>query len=166
MATKTVLSVATDAYSELAKQFRLAPIKNDKHLKAAHEMIDRLMQEDLDPSAEDYLGVLAGPVENYERRRFPIGNASDIDVLRELIRASGLSQNELAKKVRISQSTISNVLKGTRKLTKDQVIKFAAFFNVSPAAFLSSGTTGGKASWSSGSGTAGSGHGIAAAPRS
>jgi HTH-type transcriptional regulator / antitoxin HigA len=167
MATKTVLSVATDAYSELARQFRLAPIKDDKHLKDAHEMIDRLMQGDLDSSAEDYLGVLASLVENYEQRRFPINSASDIDVLRELMRANGLSQNELAKKVGIAQSTISNVLNGSRKLTKNQVIKLAAFFNVAPAAFLSSGTIGGEGNWSSsGSGSSGSSHRIAAASHS
>jgi plasmid maintenance system antidote protein VapI len=40
--------------------------------------------------------------------------------------------------VGIHQSTISDVLNGNRKLTKDQVIKLASFFNVNPAAFLSS----------------------------
>jgi plasmid maintenance system antidote protein VapI len=74
-----------------------------------------------------------------------------------------LSQSDLAKKVRIAQSTISNVLKGTRKLTKDQVIKLAEFFHVAPAAFLSSGTTGGQSNRSSGSGAGALVHKIAPA---
>jgi antitoxin component HigA of HigAB toxin-antitoxin module len=67
-----------------------------------------------------------------------MAEVSDVDVLRELMRSNGLSQNGLAKKVGIQQSTISDVLNGNRKLTKDQVIKLASFFNVNPAAFLSS----------------------------
>lgn len=56
--------------------------------------------------------------------------------MRELIRASGLTQPNLAKKVGIAQPTISAVLNGTRSLTKGQVITLARFFHVSPAAFL------------------------------
>jgi plasmid maintenance system antidote protein VapI len=56
--------------------------------------------------------------------------------LRELMRANGLSQNDLAKKVGIVQSTISAVLNGSRKLTKGQVIRLAEYFNVAPSAFL------------------------------
>jgi transcriptional regulator with XRE-family HTH domain len=52
-----------------------------------------------------------------------------------------LSHTDLAKKVGIAQSTISAVLNGSRKLTKNQVIKLAAFFNVAPAAFLPNGPT-------------------------
>jgi HTH-type transcriptional regulator/antitoxin HigA len=55
--------------------------------------------------------------------------------LRELIRASGLTQPNLAKKVGIAQSTLSAVLNGTRSLTKAQVITLARYFHVSPAAF-------------------------------
>ena len=61
MATKT----AHDAYAKLVSQFRLVPFKDDDHLNAAHKIIDRLMQQDLDPSAEEYLEVLVGLVEAY-----------------------------------------------------------------------------------------------------
>jgi HTH-type transcriptional regulator / antitoxin HigA len=141
MAAKTASSTAADTYLELVKQFRLVPVKDDNHLKAAHEMIDRLLREDLDPAGQDYLGVLADLVEAYEDVHLPIPDASEIDVLRELMRSNNLSQTDLAKKVGIVQSTISAVLKGRRKLTKNQVIKLAEFFNVAPAAFLPSRAT-------------------------
>jgi HTH-type transcriptional regulator/antitoxin HigA len=142
MATKTARSTSTDTYPKLIKQFRLVPIKDDDHLKAAHEMIDRLMQDDLEPSGQDYLSVLADLVEAYEDRHFPIPDASEVDVLRELMRSNGLTQTDLAKKVGIVQSTISAVLNGSRKLTKNQVIKLAKFFNVTPAAFWPNAPTG------------------------
>src|SRR5271155_3360647 len=105
MAAKTALSTTADSYTNLVGQFRLVQIKDDSHLRAAHEMIDRLLQEDLDQSGRDYLNVLADLVEAYEDRHFPIPDASEVDVLRELMRSNNLSQTELAKKVGIVQST-------------------------------------------------------------
>jgi len=65
-----------------------------------------------------------------------IPDASEADVLSELMRTNGLNQTALEEKVGIAQSTISAVLTGSRELTKDQVIKLARFFQVTPAAFL------------------------------
>jgi HTH-type transcriptional regulator/antitoxin HigA len=53
------------------------------------------------------------------------------------MRANGFSQPRLAKAIGIAQSTISAVLNGTRSLTREQVVRVAKFFHVSPAAFLS-----------------------------
>jgi HTH-type transcriptional regulator / antitoxin HigA len=76
-------------------------------------------------------------VEAYESQHVLIPDASEADVLRELMRANGLSQLRLAQEVKISQSTISAVLTGARSLTKDQVLRLAKFFQVSPTAFMS-----------------------------
>jgi HTH-type transcriptional regulator / antitoxin HigA len=72
----------------------------------------------------------------YEDEHVPILDVSEADVLRESMQPHGFGQTELAKKTRISQSTISAVLTGARSLTKEQVIKLARFFGISPAAFL------------------------------
>jgi plasmid maintenance system antidote protein VapI len=47
-----------------------------------------------------------------------------------------LTQASLAKTVGISASTISSVLKGTRSLTKQQMLKLAKHFDVNPSVFL------------------------------
>jgi HTH-type transcriptional regulator/antitoxin HigA len=127
-----------DTYFELVKQFPLTHVRDDDHLEAAQEVIDRLLQEDLDEGAQEYLGALTDLVETYEGEHVPIPGASEADVLRELMRANGLSQGRLQKAVGISQSTISAVLNGARSLTKEQVIALARYFRVSPAAFLPS----------------------------
>jgi HTH-type transcriptional regulator / antitoxin HigA len=136
VAAKTPVRSLPGSYFELVKQFPLTHIRDDDQLKAAQEVIDRLLEERLDRGGEEYLDALTDLVEIYEDENEPIPDASEADVLRELMRSNGLSQMRLAKAVGISQSTISAVLNGTRSLTKEQVVALAQFFHVSPAAFL------------------------------
>ena len=124
-------------YFDLVKRFPLTHIRDDAHLEEATGVIDRLLREDLDEGGQEYLDALTDLVETYEVEHVTIPDAPEADVLRELIRANGLTQPNLAKKVGIAQSTISAVLNGTRSLTKKQVVTLARFFHVSPAAFLS-----------------------------
>ena len=131
-------SKLSDSYFELVKKFPLTRIRDDKHLSAAAEMIDGLLERDLDRGADAYLEVLTDLVERYEHEHEPIPDASEADVLRELMRTGGLSQQRLSTRVGISQSTISAVLNGARSLTKEQIISLASYFNVAPAAFLPS----------------------------
>ncbi len=75
-------------------------------------------------------------IAGYDEAHVPIADVSESDVLRELMRAGGLSQTDLAKSVGIAQSTISAVLSGARSLTKGQVLKLAEHFAIAPSAFL------------------------------
>jgi HTH-type transcriptional regulator/antitoxin HigA len=136
MAVHTTRRRLPDTYFELVQQFPLTHIRDDDHLDTAQQMIDRLSGESLDEGSLEYLDALTDLVETYEDEHEPISDASEADVLRELMRSNGLSQMRLAKKVKMSQSTISAVLNGTRSLTKEQVISLAKFFHVSSAAFL------------------------------
>jgi HTH-type transcriptional regulator / antitoxin HigA len=124
------------SYYRLVKRFPLTHVRDGAHLEAATGVIDGLLREHLDEGGREYLDALTDLVETYEAEHVPIPDAPEADVLRELIRASGLSQPKLAKEVGIAQSTISAVLAGGRSLTKEQVVTFARFFRVSPAAFL------------------------------
>jgi HTH-type transcriptional regulator/antitoxin HigA len=135
MAVKTTRTLP-DSYFELVKKFPLTHIGDDDHAEAAQEVIDQLLRRDLDTGEQAYLDVLTDLFEAYEDEHVSIPDVSEADVLRELMRSNGLSQAVLAKKVGMAQSTISAVLNGTRSLTKQQVVKLAAFFGVSPAAFL------------------------------
>ncbi len=127
-----------DTYFKLVQQFPLIHIRDDSHLDGAQRMIDRLLQKRLDKGVEEYLDALTDLAEIYEDEHETLPDASEAEVLRELMRANGLSQPKLAKEAGISQSTISAVLSGTRSLTKSQVVMMAKFFRVSPAAFLAS----------------------------
>jgi len=136
MARTTSTRTLPDTYFDLVRQFPLTHIRDDVHLGAAQEMIDRLLEQDLDEGEQEYLDALTDLVETYEEGHVTIPDASEADVLSELMRSNGLSQMRLAKAVGIAQSTISAVLNGTRSLTRDQVVVLARYFHVSPAAFL------------------------------
>jgi HTH-type transcriptional regulator/antitoxin HigA len=124
------------SYFKLVRRFPLTHIRDDDHLRAAEDVIDQLLQQNLDEGGQEYLAALTDLVETYEDEHEAIPDASEADVLRELMCAHGLSQGRLAKEVRIAQSTLSAVLSGGRSLTKGQVVRLARFFSVSPAAFL------------------------------
>ena len=78
----------------------------------------------------------AAAADEDEQTRIP--DASESDVLRELMRSSGRSQIQLVKEVGISQSTLSAILNGEREMTKGHMVALARFFNVPPAVFLPS----------------------------
>jgi len=136
MAVKKTARGVPDSYLDLIRTFPLVHIRDEAGLDKAREVVERLLADDLDEGARDYLDVLTDLVEAYEDRHVPIPDASEGEVLRELMRANGLKQTPLAKATRIPQSTISAVLTGSRTLTRENVEKLAKFFNVSPAVFL------------------------------
>src|SRR5262245_10975075 len=105
-------SARPGTYFALVRRFPLIHIRDDDHLSEAQEVIDRLLEGDLDEGSQEYLDVLTGLVESYEDRHVPIPDASEADVLRELMGSNRLSQQKLAKQAGISQSTLSAVLNG------------------------------------------------------
>ncbi len=124
------------SYFKLVKQFPLTKIRDDDHLEAAFEVIDHLLMMDLDEGQEAYLDALSDLVEVYEDANVFIPDASEADVLRSLMEANRLSQTQLAREVKISQSTLSAVLNGSRSLTKEQMAKLGRRFNLPASVFL------------------------------
>jgi HTH-type transcriptional regulator/antitoxin HigA len=124
------------SYYPLVNMFPLVPIRDDAHLSQALAVVEELLTRDLDEGADAYLNVLTSLIESYESRVFPMPDISEADVLRELMRQNSLSQSALEEKVGIAQPTLSAVLRGSRKLTREQVVTLARFFHVSPAVFL------------------------------
>jgi HTH-type transcriptional regulator/antitoxin HigA len=124
------------SYFALVKQMPLSHIRDDVQLATAQAMIDRLLEQELDEGAQEYLDALTDLVELYEDNHVSIPDASEAEVLRELMRSNALSQAKLAKKTGIAQSTLSAVLTGARSLTKEQVVTLAKHFHISANAFL------------------------------
>jgi HTH-type transcriptional regulator/antitoxin HigA len=132
----SVYGKGRDRYLDLIQRFPLRPLRSDADLDAAIAVIDSLIDQDKRSAAEeDYLDVISDLVIAYEDKTIPIEEPDDAEMLRLLIEAKGITQVEVAKKTRIAESTISEVLAGKRKLNRAQIGKLARYFKVSPAAF-------------------------------
>jgi HTH-type transcriptional regulator/antitoxin HigA len=125
-----------DVYLRLIQEFPLRPIRNDRELARASEVADRLsIRDELEPAEQDYLDVLDDLIARYERERHAISPLPDADLLRELIAVRGVTQQHVAQATGIVYSTISSVLAGRRKLTRDQIGRLARYFHVDPGSF-------------------------------
>jgi HTH-type transcriptional regulator/antitoxin HigA len=127
------------SYYTLIGEFPLTRIRDDAHLAVALDVIDNLLKKKLDVGGQEYLDVLTDLVEAYEDESVDFAAVSDGEVLAELMSQHGLTQKSLSDKIGISQSTISDVLRGKRSLTKKQVLALSGHFNVKPTLFLSLG---------------------------
>jgi len=81
-----------------------------------------------------YVKLIAELVEHYEKEQYSITD-DPIGTLKFLMEQHGLSQTDLAKEFG-GQPVVSDVLAGRRPLNKNHILKLAARFHVSPAAFL------------------------------
>jgi HTH-type transcriptional regulator / antitoxin HigA len=125
-----------DRYLELVKQFPLRPIRSDRELDKAVNAIDSLLSRPKLTAAEaDYLDVLGDLVERYETDSHPIAPVSDAEMLSHLIEAKDVSQTEVAQSTGIVVSTISEILRGKRSLSRAHIGKLARYFHVSPDVF-------------------------------
>ena len=123
-------------YLKLVRIFPLRPLRSDKELNNAIKMIDSLIiRGDLDTGEQDYLDILTDIVEKYEAEEHPMPPVSDADMLRHLIEARRISQSKLAADVRISMSTISEVLNGKRKLNRNHISVLSEYFGVPSSLF-------------------------------
>ncbi|MBU4399439.1 MAG: helix-turn-helix domain-containing protein [Planctomycetes bacterium] len=136
MSTVNSRKKVKDLYFDLVRRFPLRPIRSDKELDEAVQMVDSLLdRRDLAPEEEDYLEVLGDLIERYESEAHPMPPLSDAEMLRHLIEAKGVFQTELSGATGIADSTISEILKGKRSLNRNHIGKLARYFNVSPEVF-------------------------------
>ena len=135
-ATRTTPSV--DRYLDLVRTLPLRPIRDEAGLDRAIAMVDSLIdREDLDPGEQDYLDVLSDLVEKYEAEHHRPPAVSEAEMLRHLIEARDVTQARVAGETGIAESTISAILAGKRRLSRNHVAALARYFKVSPAVFIS-----------------------------
>lgn len=124
------------SYIELLKAFPPRPIKSEKEMLAAQEVIDSLIDRaPLKPEEEDYLNVLGTLVYEYEQTQEPIPDIYGVELLKVLMEERGLRQKDLVPIFK-TESIVSEILNNRRQLTTRHIQELAKFFNVSPAAFF------------------------------
>jgi HTH-type transcriptional regulator/antitoxin HigA len=112
-------------------------LRTDAQLTAAIKQIDGLLPKDrLTKLEQNRLSMLTRAVERYERLAIKMSPVSDVAMLRHLIEANDLTQMKLAEETGIAMSTISEILRGKRKMNLAHIRAFAKRFGLKPGAFL------------------------------
>ena len=116
-------------------------IRSDAELEEYTEALFNLTEKS-DPTAdeEEAIDLISLLIDRYESERYPIPEAEPADVLRFLLEHNSLSQRDIAPELG-SESTVSLVLSGKRKLNRDHIERLSERFGVSPAVFFSKAIT-------------------------
>jgi HTH-type transcriptional regulator/antitoxin HigA len=124
------------AFDEMA---HLRPIKNEKEYDRMVVLMNSLLEAvggDEDHPLDSLLNLVGDLVSKYEQQYHAIEASAPNDVLRFLIEARGLKQDDLSAVV--PQSNLSAILAGKRKISATLAGKLGKFFGISPAVFLPS----------------------------
>ena len=111
-------------------------IHSDGELEEYTEaLLDLTSQVNRGEEQEEAIELLTLLIEQYENEKYPIPDAEPQEVLRFLLDQNGLSQKDLIPEFG-AESTVSLVLGGKRRLTRDHIARLSERFNVSPAVFF------------------------------
>lgn len=120
-----------DTYLERIMEFPLTSIRSEQDLKAAQEVMDRLLATGkLSSGDELYLDALSDLVAAFEDEQYRFEPPSDADMLRHLMEARGISQAELHRSTKVAKSTISELLAGKKPFSRRIIRTLAEFFGV------------------------------------
>lgn len=125
------------------------PIKSKKMHRSYSRAVRILMHEreagGLDAVGREavrkYLSAVIPFVEQYERRKFPLGSVTPEEVLRFFMEEHNLTQYDLAKDLG-GQPVVSDILRGKRRLSRDHIERLSKRFGVAPATFYPASSKG------------------------
>lgn len=113
--------------------------RNEKEYERLLHFVDELMQfsrHKKDERITSLLELVAQNIEEYESKRYQTKHPTPIEMLEFLMEQHGLEQDDLPEVG--SQSLVSKILSGERKLTVEHIKKLSARFHVSPSVFIES----------------------------
>lgn len=132
------MNALTANYAALLSEARPEVIRDEKQNHAYLRRLEELTSKKSVTRAEEKLiALLALLIEDFESREYLVPEANPNDVICHLMEAHNLRQKDLAS-IFGTESIVSDVLNGKRKLTTEHIQRLSAHFGVSPAVFFSS----------------------------
>jgi HTH-type transcriptional regulator / antitoxin HigA len=129
-------AAAAVEYGTLLAEIKPEVVHDEARNQIYIQQLEQLTGKTMVSSAEEKLiQLLTVLVEEYENKQHPVPNTGPLDILRHLMEVHELRQKDLVD-VFGAESTVSDVLKGKRDITKDQVRRLSSRFHVSPAVFF------------------------------
>jgi HTH-type transcriptional regulator/antitoxin HigA len=135
---KNIQKKPRKSYIDLLLDFPPRPIYSEEELDAVQKVVYELIDRgNLSTEEEEYISVLCMLVEQYEQVHHPIPDIYGVELIEALLEEFDLKQKDLVPIFK-TESIVSAVLNGHRKLMTDHIEKLANFFHVSPAVFFPS----------------------------
>jgi HTH-type transcriptional regulator / antitoxin HigA len=136
--------VVPEDYLRLIERMPLWPIESAAVHRRALALINELLGKKakngkLSRAEAGYLSVLIELAENYEKATIPRRTVPDGEMLAHLIEGKGVTQAQVERDTGIAAPTISAIIAGRRRLTRDQIGKLSTYFGVKPNAFAFDG---------------------------
>ena len=100
-----------------------------------HALIELEERGHLSSEDKEYARLLAALIEKYENEKYPVAASSPQEVLTELIEQNGLRQKDLVPLLG-TESVVSEIKSGKRRLSVNNIAKLSQRFRVSPAVFF------------------------------
>lgn len=99
------------------------------------ELMRRSIENKLSPDEDAYFDVLSKLIGEFEDKTYIFGNPTEGEMLEFMMEQHGLRQSDLINELG-SQTTVSLILRGKRKMTREQIEKVSKRFKVTPAIFF------------------------------
>ena len=130
------MNALTANYAALLSEARPEVVRDEKQNQAYIRRLEDLTSKKSATRAEEKLiELLAVLIEDFESREYPVPDAAPRDIIRHLMEAHHLRQKDLVN-IFGTESIVSDVLNGRRKLTAEHIKRLSARFGVSPAVFF------------------------------
>jgi HTH-type transcriptional regulator / antitoxin HigA len=131
-----MMSTALANPAEMIRKGAPHLIHSDEELaEYTRTLFELTAKSDPTPEEEEAIELLTLLIERYEAEHYPVPDASPIDVLRFLLDQNGLLQRDIASELG-SDSNVSLILSGKRRLNRDHIARLSERFHVSPAVFF------------------------------
>lgn len=125
-------------YARLLSRVRPAPITTEAEYVRQLDYVGQLMkkgEENLSVEEDLLLELLTVLIERYEKKHYPVGHVSPVDMLHHLMEARNLTLKDIWHLFN-SKGVASEVLNGRRGISKAVAKKLGEYFHVSPALFI------------------------------
>jgi len=113
-------------------------IKTEEENERALAIVESLMEKGegkLTPEEDALLELLAGLIQDFEEKAYPIPKSDPHKVIAYLLEQRGLAPKDLWSVIG-SKSRVSEILAGKRSITKEQAKKLAEFFHAGVELFI------------------------------
>jgi HTH-type transcriptional regulator / antitoxin HigA len=128
-------TINRNIYGNLLAQHQPKAIKTEAENEAAIILAESLEHRQRTPEEDALLELLIILIEKFEETSYPLPNLKSDRMLRHLMEARNMKQEELVGVIG-SRGVVSEIVNGKRSISKAQAKVLGELFHVSPSLFI------------------------------